>query len=80
VRLVPREPPVATPRDGLFRVIEAGFAQRRKTMRNALVRLGLSADLAAAALAGCGLDASVRAEQLGLTEFACLAEAVAANG
>ena len=75
VRIVAREPPVAIDRESLFRVIEAGFAQRRKTMRNALVRLGLSADDAAAALRGCGLAVDVRAEQLGLPELACLAEA-----
>ena len=80
VRVTPREPPVDAPREELFRVIEAGFAQRRKTMRNALVRLGLPAARAAAALGRCGLDANVRAEQLGLGEFACLTEAVAADG
>jgi 16S rRNA (adenine1518-N6/adenine1519-N6)-dimethyltransferase len=74
VRVVPREaPPVAVPRDDLFPVIEAGFAQRRKTMRNALVRLGATAEGAARALRACGLADDVRAEQLGLTEFACLA-------
>jgi 16S rRNA (adenine1518-N6/adenine1519-N6)-dimethyltransferase len=76
VRIVPRDPPVAVPREGLFRVIEAGFAQRRKTMRNALVRLGLPASRAAEVLRACGLAADVRAEQLGLAELACLAEAV----
>ena len=77
VRIVPRdEPPVAADRDALFRVIEAGFAQRRKTMRNALIRLGLSADAAVDALRSCGLADDVRAEQLGLAEFAGLASAV----
>jgi len=73
LRITPREPPVPTPRDLLFRVVEEGFAQRRKTMRNALVRLGLSPAQAVAALERCGLDPSVRAESLGLPEFACLA-------
>jgi 16S rRNA (adenine1518-N6/adenine1519-N6)-dimethyltransferase len=76
VRIVPREPPVDVARDDLFTVVEAGFAQRRKTMRNALVRLGLSAEGAGAALAACGLAADVRAEQLGLVDFACLAGTV----
>jgi 16S rRNA (adenine1518-N6/adenine1519-N6)-dimethyltransferase len=76
LRITPREPPVPTPRDQLFRVVDEGFAQRRKTMRNALVRLGLSPDDAARALEGCGLDLRVRAESLGLPEFACLADAV----
>lgn len=76
VRIVPREPPVDVEREGLFRVVEAGFAQRRKTMRNALVRLGLSAGEAEAALSACGIAVDVRAEQLGLGDFACLADAV----
>ncbi len=76
VRIVPHEPPVDVERDALFDVVEAGFAQRRKTMRNALVRLGLTATDAGAALEACGLAADVRAEQLGLVEFACLAGTV----
>jgi 16S rRNA (adenine1518-N6/adenine1519-N6)-dimethyltransferase len=79
VRITPREPPVEVGRRELFAVIEAGFAQRRKTMRSALVRLGLSPSRAAAALRDCGLREDERAERLGLDEFACLAEAVA-NG
>jgi len=75
VRITPRRPPVAAPREALFRVIEAGFAQRRKTMRNALVRLGLGPADAEAALRGCGLDPNVRAEELGLEAFDCLARA-----
>ena len=76
VRMARRSPPVATPEDRLFRVVDEGFAQRRKTMRNALVRLGVPAARAAELLTGCGLDPNVRAEQLGLAEFACLAEAL----
>jgi 16S rRNA (adenine1518-N6/adenine1519-N6)-dimethyltransferase len=73
-RLVRRPPPVSTPRDALFRVVDEGFAQRRKTMRNALVRLGLDGNHAEGALAACGLDPGIRAEQLGIEAFACLAE------
>ena len=80
LRITPREPPVSTLRDHLFPVVDEGFAQRRKTMRNALVRLGLSPDDAVRALEGCGLDPRVRAESLGLPEFACLAEAVFGRG
>jgi 16S rRNA (adenine1518-N6/adenine1519-N6)-dimethyltransferase len=79
LRITPRDPPVSTPPDRLFRVVDEGFAQRRKTMRNALVRLGLSPHDAAGVLERCGLDARVRAESLGLPEFACLADAVFAD-
>ena len=77
VRLERRaSPPVDADPERLFRVIEAGFAERRKTMRNALRRLGMSAGDALATLERCGLDEDVRAERLSLAEFAALAEAV----
>ncbi len=77
VRLDRREhPPVDVDAERLFRVVDAGFAERRKTMRNALRRLGLSAEAAASALARCGLEPDVRAETLSLDDFARLAEVV----
>jgi 16S rRNA (adenine1518-N6/adenine1519-N6)-dimethyltransferase len=76
VRLTRGPPPVATRREVLFRLIEEGFAQRRKTMANALVRLGYPRELATGALREAGLDERVRAEQLGLEDLARLAEAL----
>jgi 16S rRNA (adenine1518-N6/adenine1519-N6)-dimethyltransferase len=76
VRISRRPPPVSPPEKSLFRLIEAGFAQRRKTMANALVRLGYERRLAAAALVEAGLDRRVRAEELGLEEFARLVQAL----
>ena len=77
VRLVRRaEPPVAADPERLFRLVEEGFAERRKTMRNALRRFGLSAAEAGEALTRCGLAPDVRAERLSLEDFARLAEAV----
>jgi 16S rRNA (adenine1518-N6/adenine1519-N6)-dimethyltransferase len=70
-------PPVPTPPDRLSALVEAGFGQRRKTMRAALRRLGLSPAAAERALAACGLPADVRAERLSLEAFARLADAVA---
>jgi 16S rRNA (adenine1518-N6/adenine1519-N6)-dimethyltransferase len=78
VRLDRRAPPVETSPDELFRLIEEGFAQRRKTMTAALVRLGLTRDRATGALEAAGLDPRVRAETLGLSEFARVAEAIGA--
>ena len=83
VELVPRrEPPVDTDPAVLFRVVEEGFAQRRKTMRNALVRLGLDGSRAEEILASAGVDARARAEALGLAELAAIADAIggAADG
>lgn len=76
VRLERQPPPVDTPREELFRLIDEGFAQRRKTMANALVRLGVEREDATAALRAAGLDPQVRAEALGLEEYARLAEAL----
>ena len=72
VRLTPRPAPVAVNQRELFRVVQAGFAERRKTMRNALRRLGLSASEAAEALSAAGLGAGVRAEEIDLKSFARL--------
>jgi len=75
VSLERRLPPVATDRDRLFGLIRVAFGERRKTMRNAMVRFGLTAPAAAAALRACGVDPSARPETLGLEAFACLVEA-----
>ena len=74
VSLVRRPSPEPPEEGALFRVIEEAFSQRRKTMRGALVRLGLDRPAAERALAACRVDPSSRPEQLGLSEFACLAE------
>jgi 16S rRNA (adenine1518-N6/adenine1519-N6)-dimethyltransferase len=60
----------------LWRVVDAAFAQRRKTMRNALRRLGLSSSEADATLASCGVRPDARPEQLDLEAFAAIAEQI----
>lgn len=75
VRLDPRsEPPVDADRDAVFRLVDEGFAQRRKTMANALRRLGLDAGEAAEALSIADIDGTVRAEELSLSDFTRLSE------
>ncbi len=69
-------PPVAVDERALWRVVDAAFAERRKTMRNALRRLGLDGDAADAALAAAGVEPNARPEQLGLDRFAALADRV----
>jgi 16S rRNA (adenine1518-N6/adenine1519-N6)-dimethyltransferase len=73
-----RRPPVDVEEPRLWRVVDAGFAERRKTMRNALRRLGLRPEEADAALAAAGVEPSARAETLSLEDFARVAERVAA--
>jgi 16S rRNA (adenine1518-N6/adenine1519-N6)-dimethyltransferase len=72
------EPPVAVDETTLWRVVDGAFAERRKTMRNALRRLGSERAEAEAVLAAAGVAASARPETLGLTEFAAIAEALPA--
>lgn len=76
VRLDRRPPPVDAPQEELFRLVDEGFRQRRKTMANALVRLGLEREAATAAMRAAGLDERARAETMGLEDFARLAEAL----
>ncbi len=60
-----------------FRVVRAGFAQRRKTLRNSLSGgLGLPAARVVDALAEAGVDARRRAQTLSLEEWAEVSEAL----
>lgn len=69
VRIVRRpEPPVDADPAVLFRLVEAGFRQRRKMLRRSL-----SALAPAEAFAAAGVDPTARAEQLSLPEWAALA-------
>lgn len=77
VRLVRRgRPPVAGARDRIFAVIDAGFAQRRKTLRNALRGASLDAAVVERALERAGVDGGARAEELGLEALAAVARAL----
>ena len=75
VSIVRRPPPVSVDEGSLWRVVDTAFGQRRKTMRGALMRLGLDSEEALRALSLCGIDPRSRPERLGLPEFACLAGA-----
>lgn len=70
VRLTPHAPPVGVDPLALFRVVDEGFAERRKTMANAVRRLGLALADANRVLVASGVEPAVRAEQLGLEDFA----------
>jgi 16S rRNA (adenine1518-N6/adenine1519-N6)-dimethyltransferase len=72
--------PLATPRidaaeqERFHAVVRAAFAQRRKTLANALAAgLGLSVDRAREAARSVGIDPSRRAETLDIKEFGALA-------
>lgn len=63
---------------GLWEVVDAAFAHRRKTLRNSLVS-AWPATAVDAALAGAGLDGTRRGESLSTEEFRVLAEMLAAS-
>jgi 16S rRNA (adenine1518-N6/adenine1519-N6)-dimethyltransferase len=72
-------PPVTTAtREQVFAVVDAAFAQRRKTLRAALAGWAGSPAAAEAALRAAGIDPSQRGEQLDVTAFARIAAASAA--
>ena len=68
-------PPVPGNIAAIMRIVEAGFAERRKLLANSLAASPLPGgkDDWLAALAACGLPADCRAESLSLTDFAALA-------
>ena len=84
LRLTPRPLPAEIEDAAFFfRVVRAAFAQRRKTLLNALgAAFGgqVSKEELAGLLAGCGLPPDVRGERLGIPEFAALARALQQTG
>ncbi|MGL5858127.1 MAG: 16S rRNA (adenine(1518)-N(6)/adenine(1519)-N(6))-dimethyltransferase RsmA [Angustibacter sp.] len=78
VRLVRRPEPVSRAgRAAVFAVVDAAFAQRRKTLRAALAGWAGSAAAAEALLRCAGIAPSARGEQLGLDGFVAIADAQA---
>jgi 16S rRNA (adenine1518-N6/adenine1519-N6)-dimethyltransferase len=75
VRLVRREPPETTAsRSEVFAVVDAAFAQRRKTLRAALAGWAGSPAAAEVALRAAGIDPGARGETLDVRQFARIAE------
>ncbi len=79
IRLLPRPVPPVRVREeaAFFRVVHAAFAQRRKTLLNALSSAygnRLNKDMLRDMIRRCGLPADVRGERLGIPDFAALAE------
>lgn len=58
--------------DRLFALVDAGFAQRRKRLRNALAGRASPSEVEAA-LTACGLDPHARAEELTLDDWVAVA-------
>lgn len=81
VALVRRSEPVKTTASRLevFAVVDAAFAQRRKTLRAALAGWAGSAPAAEAALVAAGVSPQARGESLTVEEFARIAESKGAG-
>jgi 16S rRNA (adenine1518-N6/adenine1519-N6)-dimethyltransferase len=73
-------PPAAVPRAAVFAVVDAAFAQRRKTLRAALSGWAGSPVRAETALRAAGVDPGARGETLGIVQFTAIAEAGAQLG
>ncbi|MFV0286008.1 MAG: 16S rRNA (adenine(1518)-N(6)/adenine(1519)-N(6))-dimethyltransferase RsmA [Demequina sp.] len=71
------QPETTASREEVFAVIDAAFAQRRKGLRGALSGLAGSGALAEEALARVGIAPLTRGEQLGIEDFARIAESLA---
>ena len=79
VRLTPRTAPLCPVRDEalMFRCVKAAFAQRRKTLSNALGNgLGSLKPLVLPALERAGIDPRARGETLSCADFARLSDAL----
>ena len=81
IRMVPRsEPPAHIESEALFfRLVKAAFAQRRKTLLNALGSAfggQFDKDELRSLLDECGLPQDIRGERLGIPEFAQLSNAI----
>ncbi|UGY91869.1 16S rRNA (adenine(1518)-N(6)/adenine(1519)-N(6))-dimethyltransferase RsmA [Streptomyces gobiensis] len=76
VSLVRHDPPkTSATRAEVFAVVDAAFAQRRKTLRAALAGWAGSAAAAEAALVAAGISPQARGESLTVEDFAAIAEA-----
>jgi 16S rRNA (adenine1518-N6/adenine1519-N6)-dimethyltransferase len=70
-----REPPAGVDREAVFAVIDAAFAQRRKTLRAALAGWAGGPDAAERLLRAAGVAPRTRGEALPVERFAAIAKA-----
>ncbi|WP_445263181.1 16S rRNA (adenine(1518)-N(6)/adenine(1519)-N(6))-dimethyltransferase RsmA [Pseudokineococcus sp. 5B2Z-1] len=76
VHLVRRDPPASRAgREAVFAVVDAAFAQRRKTLRAALARWAGGAARAEEVLRAAGVDPALRGERLDVAGFVAVADA-----
>lgn len=76
------KPPISVKSEKLlFRVIKAGFLQRRKTLINSLsAGLNLPKEELSGALSAAGVPEGIRAERLALEQFALISDELLSRG
>jgi len=79
-RFAPRFAELGVDAEGFTRFVRQAFAQKRKTLANNLRAAGVTAEVAAALLAGAGIDQRARAESLPVEALAGLWHALSAEG
>jgi 16S rRNA (adenine1518-N6/adenine1519-N6)-dimethyltransferase len=75
-----REPPAGVDRRLVFAVVDAAFAQRRKTLRAALAGWAGGPDHAEKMLVAAGIDPRARGESLSVEQFAAIAASAKESG
>jgi 16S rRNA (adenine1518-N6/adenine1519-N6)-dimethyltransferase len=80
VAMTRREPPADVDRVEVFRLVDAAFAQRRKTLRAALAGWAGSPDRAERVLRAAGVDPKSRGEALTVEQYAAVAAAARTEG
>ncbi|MEU8663133.1 ribosomal RNA small subunit methyltransferase A, partial [Actinoplanes philippinensis] len=75
VAFTKRQPPAGAGRADVFAVVDAAFAQRRKTLRAALAGWAGGPDRAESVLRTAGVSPQARGESLTVGEFAAIAAA-----
>jgi 16S rRNA (adenine1518-N6/adenine1519-N6)-dimethyltransferase len=75
-----RTPPAGVQRRAVFTVVDAAFAQRRKTLRAALAGWAGGPDLAEKVLVAAGVSPQARGESLTVEQFAAIAAAANVSG
>lgn len=72
-----REKPAVSVKDDrlFFRLVKAGFGQRRKIFSNAMKAAGISPDMASAILVKTGIDGKRRGETFSMEEYGRLSDA-----
>jgi 16S rRNA (adenine1518-N6/adenine1519-N6)-dimethyltransferase len=74
------DPPPGVAREAVFAVVDAAFAQRRKTLRAALAGWAGGPDRAEKVLVEAGVSPQARGEALTVTQFAAIAAAAGRSG